>query len=128
MYSLILQSKLESAKEFKRWVTQDVLPSIRKIGRYDYCINHKYNNMLTFKIENETDLHAKVVNFLKKRFEHSLFTATLGENQITSEMRIRSHTLGYLRGSPDLIVHNFHERYVGLAIELKNPKGMVFVT
>ena len=29
LYSLILQSKLESAKVFKRWVTKDVLPSIR---------------------------------------------------------------------------------------------------
>ena len=51
LYSLILQSKLESAKVFKRWVTKDVLPSIRKTGRYDYCIDHKYNNMLTFKVQ-----------------------------------------------------------------------------
>ena len=52
LYSLIFGSKLESAKAFKRWVTKDVLPSIRKTGRYDYCMNHKYNNTLTFKIEN----------------------------------------------------------------------------
>lgn len=34
LYSLILSSKLESAKEFKHWVTSDVLPSIRKTGSY----------------------------------------------------------------------------------------------
>lgn len=34
MYSLVLSSKLESAKRFKRWVTNDVLPSIRKHGAY----------------------------------------------------------------------------------------------
>lgn len=34
LYSLILGSKLESAKEFKRWVTSEVLPSIRKTGEY----------------------------------------------------------------------------------------------
>lgn len=34
LYSLILSSKLESAKEFKRWVTKEVLPSIRKHGMY----------------------------------------------------------------------------------------------
>ena len=73
LYSLIFGSKLESAKAFKRWVTKDVLPSIRKTGRYDYCMNHKYNNTLTFKIENETDLHVKVVSFLKKRYPHSLY-------------------------------------------------------
>ena len=72
LYSLIFGSSLESAKNFKRWVTKDVLPSIRKTGRYDYCIDHKYNNMLTFKIENEMDLHVKVVSFLKKRYPQSL--------------------------------------------------------
>ena len=34
LYSLILSSKLEKAKEFKRWVTNEVLPSIRKRGMY----------------------------------------------------------------------------------------------
>lgn len=34
LYSLILSSKLESAKRFKRWVTAEVLPSIRKSGGY----------------------------------------------------------------------------------------------
>ena len=69
--SLIFGSKLESAKAFKRWVTKDVLPSIQKTGRYDYCIDRKYNNTLTFKIENEMDLHVKVVSFLKKRYPQS---------------------------------------------------------
>ena len=34
LYSLILSSKLESAKRFKKWVTSEVLPSIRKTGEY----------------------------------------------------------------------------------------------
>lgn len=34
VYSLIFSSKLERAKEFKRWVTSEVLPSIRKNGGY----------------------------------------------------------------------------------------------
>ena len=111
LYSLIFGSKLESAKAFKRWVTKDVLPSIRKTGRYDYCMNHKYNNTLTFKIENETDLYVKVVSFLKKRYPHSLFTVTLGENQDTVYKRIDSFKKGYLRGSPDLIINNLHKHY-----------------
>ena len=54
LYSLILRSKLETARFFKRWVTKEVLPSIRKTGRYSYDdMNHKYNDCLTFKIENE---------------------------------------------------------------------------
>ena len=41
LYSLILSSKLPQAKEFKRWVTSEVLPSIRKTGAYltqDFCM------------------------------------------------------------------------------------------
>lgn len=34
LYSLIFASKLDEAKDFKRWVTSEVLPSIRKYGRY----------------------------------------------------------------------------------------------
>ena len=34
LYSLIFSSKLPSAKAFKHWVTSEVLPSIRKTGRY----------------------------------------------------------------------------------------------
>lgn len=34
LYSLILSSKLPSAKKFKRWVTSEVLPAIRKNGSY----------------------------------------------------------------------------------------------
>ncbi|MCU7195510.1 phage antirepressor protein [Turicibacter sanguinis] len=34
LYSLVLKSKLEGAKKFKRWVTSEVLPSIRKHGMY----------------------------------------------------------------------------------------------
>lgn len=35
LYSLILSSKLGSAKRFKRWVTSEVLPAIRKTGSYE---------------------------------------------------------------------------------------------
>ena len=122
LYSLIFGSKLESAKAFKRWVTKDVLQSIRKTGRYDYCINHKYSNTLTFKIENEMGLHVKVISFLKKRYPHSLFTVTLGENQDTVRKRIDSFKKGYLRGSPDLIINNLHKHYTGFRIEFKSPK------
>ena len=35
LYALILSSKLDSAKRFKRWVTSEVLPQIRQNGRYE---------------------------------------------------------------------------------------------
>ena len=131
LYSRILRSKLESASAFKRWVTKDVLPSIEKTARYSYHhllhanssdMNHKYNDCLTFKIENETDLHTKVVSFLKKRYPHTIFSVGLGENQDSVNKRTDSFKKGYLRGTPDLIVHNLNKHYTGLAIEFKSPR------
>ena len=42
MYALIFGSKLEQAKEFKHWVTSEVLPSIRKTGGYNANQNDEY--------------------------------------------------------------------------------------
>lgn len=39
LYSLVLSSKLPTAKEFKRWVTKEILPSIRKNGYYSFNQN-----------------------------------------------------------------------------------------
>ena len=86
-------------------------------------MNHKYSYSLTFKIESETDLHVKVVSFLKKRYPHSIFIATLDKNQETSKKRIESHKKGYLRGSPDLLINNLHKQYTGFAIEFKSRNG-----
>ena len=129
LYSLILRPKLESTQVFKKWVTKEVLPSIRKTGRYSYDdMNHKHNDSLSFKIETELDLHIKVVSFLKKRYLNSIFTATLGENQDTSKKRILSHKKDYLRGIPDVIINDLHKHYTGFAIEFKNSKGIAVLS
>ena len=112
-----------------RWITKGVLPSIRKTGRYSYDdMNHKYNNILTFKIDNELDLHIKEVSFLKKRHPNSIFTATLGENQDTSKKRIVSQKKGYLHGSPDLIINNHQENCTVITIFMSSriQKELVF--
>ncbi|MBR6621164.1 MAG: phage antirepressor KilAC domain-containing protein [Bacteroides sp.] len=44
LYALILSSKLESSKRFKRWVTSEVLPAIRQNGRYEL---EQHNRQLT---------------------------------------------------------------------------------
>lgn len=47
LYSLILTSKLPSAKEFKRWVTSSVLPMIRKTGVYSAGMDIKNDDTVT---------------------------------------------------------------------------------
>lgn len=68
LYSLIFSSKLESAKRFKRWVTSEVLPAIRKHGIYatDNVIENTLNNpdyiiniLTEFKKEREGRLVAE---------------------------------------------------------------------
>lgn len=46
LYSLILSSKMPKAKEFKRWVTSEVLPSIRKTGSYGIKIPRSFPEAL----------------------------------------------------------------------------------
>ena len=121
LYSLILRSKIDKAKDFKRWVTKEVLPSIRKTGQYEY--NHKPFKMLTFNIQSEYDLHKKVVNYIRNHHPKALLNATLGENQINSDMRLRSYNMGYQKGSPDLIIQNLHKVCSGFVIEFKNRRG-----
>ena len=121
LYSLIMNSKMELANDFQDWVFEEVLPSIRKTGEYKLQ-EHPVQKKLTFKIENEFDIQCKVVNFIKNQYPNSLFVSTLRENQITPQMRIKSNQLGYLKGSPDLLITNCHKSYQGFAIEFKTPK------
>ena len=117
-YSLVLSSKLESAKKFKKWVISKVLPSIRKYGYYKLFDNP--NNKM-FKIENEMDLHTKVVELIRNFYPDSILVPGLGENQDTSEKRINSWKKGYMRGQPDLMILDYHNDYQGLCIEFKSP-------
>ena len=57
-YSLVLSSKLETAKKFKRWITSEVLPSIRKYGFY---------KMLDLRIKQ------RIIFDGKKFYKHPIF-------------------------------------------------------
>ena len=117
-YSLVLSSKLETAKKFKRWITSEVLPSIRKYGQYK-MFDCPWNKMIM--ISNEKELHYKVVNLIRNFYPNSILVAGLGENQDTEDKRLDSYKKGYGRGQPDLMVLNYHKDYRGLCIEFKSP-------
>lgn len=48
LYTLILTSRKPEAKEFKRWITHEVIPSIRKTGKYNIN-NNKITPLDAFK-------------------------------------------------------------------------------
>ena len=72
-------------------------------------------------IGNETDLHFKVVNLIRRYYPDSILVAGLGENQDTDDKRLDSYKKGYMRGQPDLMVLDYHKDYKGLCIEFKSP-------
>lgn len=117
-YELVFGSKLELAKKFRQWVFNTVLPSIRKYGQYK-LFDCPWNKMIM--ISNEKELHYKVVNLLRNYYPDAILVAAMGENQDTEEKRLDSYKKGFQRGSPDLMILNYHRDYNGLCIEFKSP-------
>ena len=75
-------------------------------------------------IGNETNLHYKVVDLIRKFYPDSILVAGLGENQDTKDKRLDSYKKGYVRGQPDLMVLNYHKDFEGLGIEFKSPTNI----
>lgn len=59
LYSLIMRSRRPEAKAFKRWVTHDVLPSIRKTGSYSAGVPQSFTEALRLALDQQLALDAK---------------------------------------------------------------------
>lgn len=66
LYSLILKSKLPTAKKFKRWVTSEVLPTIRKHGMYATADT-------VDKLINDPDTAIRLLETIKEEREKRVF-------------------------------------------------------
>jgi prophage antirepressor-like protein len=119
LYTLISKSNKDESIIFKKWITSEVLPSIRKTGKYATTI--PINNQIS--IMNEKDLHYNIVKFIKNIIHDPIIIPGLGEHQTSSSLRSDAYYKGYISGVPDILILNYHKHYNGLAIELKTPKG-----
>ena len=81
LYSLILSSKLPAAKEFKRWVTSDVLPSLRRHGVY--ATNELLNNP-DFLIDALTALKAERAKNAELQPKADYYDAVANSEGLTS--------------------------------------------
>lgn len=72
LYSLVLSSKLPNAKQFRRWVTSDVLPSLRKYGVYSVDIPRTLPDALK-AYANEIEEHNKTKALLEEQKPKVLF-------------------------------------------------------
>ena len=123
LYSLILRSNKPEAKVFKRWVTSEVLPSIRKTG--SYSVKPAIEAPLVgnqIRLLNETHLHYKVIDLIRTKFPELIVVPGLGEYQSTSQLRCDAYRKGYASGQPDILILNHTNKHNGFAIELKTPQ------
>ena len=106
LYSLVLQSKLPFAREFKRWIVN--YQTFGKNG--NYCLSNAKQcfSRLCFKIMDECDLHIKVISYIRNNHPNAILCAGLGELQDSSTKRIEAYKKGYMKGQFDITILNNH--------------------
>lgn len=92
LYSLIFSSKMDKAREFKRWVTSEVLPAIRKDGGY----------MLANKNDSEEEIMAKAVLIAQKSMER-LKLENKQKDQIIGELKPKADYVDKILQNKSLI-------------------------
>lgn len=87
LYALIFGSKLESAKRFKKWVTSEVLPSIRKTGTYQKPLTTQeiMREQLTM-IDNVVDRVSALENNMTIDYGQQLTLEKLVNKQVTDAL------------------------------------------
>lgn len=98
LYSLILSSKLPTAKKFKRWVTNEVLPSIRKYGTYQVPDDPMTALKLMFKAAEQTNDRVEVIDSRVTNLEN---TTTVDSRKQYTLRKIASATAVRVLGGKD---------------------------
>lgn len=104
MYALIFGSKLEKAREFKRWVTSEVLPTLRKTGHYEVAADQSVNQLLAEFGDFKVTYVQQMVDFkeiLEKQtqaFDKSISNMTLSTSQQNKVHRAVKDRVGSLLG------------------------------
>lgn len=92
LYSLIFNSKLESAKKFKKWVTSEVLPSIRKTGQYGQArLTMTIPEQIQLIAQGYGELHEEVQTIKKdlEDFKNDMPILGVEESKITNAVKKR---------------------------------------
>jgi hypothetical protein len=82
------------------------------------------NENRTYKMNNESDLQAIIVDYLRQT--DLLFTCTLGGTLSTPQSRIKAWQQGYQKGVLDIMIYSpsGDGKYKGFALELKTVSGL----
>lgn len=82
VYSLVFSSKLSDAKKFKRWVTSEVLPSIRKTGGY---MVSKHDDTPEMIMARALQVAEEAINRHKQQLEQANERITLQDSQLKKQ-------------------------------------------
>ena len=115
LYSLILFSKLESAKRFKHWVTSDVLPTIRKRGAF-------FTNDALERAVREPDFLIKLASVIKhERQQKEMYAQKCTEQGETiKQFEKQSAYVDYVLQSPGLLNINQIAQDYGISAQCLN--------
>ena len=98
LYSLILSSKLPTAKGFKHWVTSEVIPSIRKTGSYTMKPMTAYQQMMADTRQRNARIQsARILTQLAKQYKGSTYEQVLNAHatkELTGEFLLPLPELG----------------------------------
>jgi prophage antirepressor-like protein len=112
LYSLILGSRKTEAKQFKRWITHEVLPSIRKTGRYVKPLSEREQLVASMKLTIETSekvdqIENKVLS-LEEKVENQI---TLDHGEQRRIQKAVGHKVYELENNPEIRNQLFREIY-----------------
>jgi len=110
MYSLVFGSKLEDAKRFKHWVTSEVLPAIRKTGRY--IGNNAASRLKNATLPEITDFLHETSSFLRE-MDKVMRDQNSHPSDIAKEFKHICDQFGVIELSDDFVKEVFveDERY-----------------
>ena len=110
LYSLILSSKLPNAKKFKRWVTSEVLPTLRKTGSYTKVpTDPRELLMLTIKAHEQT---AQRVDVLEEKVSSLEKSTTIDSSQQYTLEKIAKATVIRTLGGIDSRAYQLMNRKI----------------
>lgn len=118
LYTLILGSRKKEAKEFKRWITHEVLPSIRKTGGYIKGEENMTEDELILKAMNV--LNAKVENLKQKNRQLELDNEK--QNQLIGELKPKADYTDKILSSKGTVTINAIANDYGLTAVAMNKK------
>lgn len=124
LYSLILSSKLKNAKKFKRWVTSEVLPSIRKTGGYEIPKSPMEALSLMFDVQKETSVKIEKLDERVTSFEENAPLSPSEYNVISNKVHERIRVIKSEYGLINATKRQNAELYKSINHDVKEVAGV----